>query len=335
MHRSRLALVVDELQALIAATARWARVAVVALVAVVAAVAGCSSGETARPASAAAPVATAAATAAAASAADSAQTPGETGAEAPTPGGPAWVQLLTHEQRRATAFYAHLFHWTTRPHRWQSSTVPILARAGQPFGRIWPLEDVDGPTSEWACFWPVPDIGSAAQAARAAGGRTMVEPYDLLGLGPTAVVGDASDHAVPIMAPAGADGETSGERGQTGEGQTGEGQVAFCESLSAEPAETARFLAAVTGYTADQPDGIHHQVLLRAGAQVRAVVSLRGRKSARGWMPYVRVTDVDRTASRARKLGGAILAPPTNRAGLGRVAVLADPAGAAFGVVEL
>jgi uncharacterized protein len=52
------------------------------------------------------------------------------------------------------------------------------------------------------------------------------------------------------------------------------------------------------------------------------------------WVPYIGVEDVDAAAEGARKLGGEILVPPTDIPGYGRVAVLRDPHGAAFGILR-
>src|ERR1700758_5351093 len=43
------------------------------------------------------------------------------------------------------------------------------------------------------------------------------------------------------------------------------------------------------------------------------------------WIGYVGVDDVDATAARTERLGGAVLVPPTNVADTSRFAVLADP----------
>jgi predicted enzyme related to lactoylglutathione lyase len=48
------------------------------------------------------------------------------------------------------------------------------------------------------------------------------------------------------------------------------------------------------------------------------------------WSTYVTVTDVEASAAKAKDLGGAILSEPMDVMDAGRMAVLADPAGAVF-----
>jgi predicted enzyme related to lactoylglutathione lyase len=51
------------------------------------------------------------------------------------------------------------------------------------------------------------------------------------------------------------------------------------------------------------------------------------------WIPYILVADVDATVKKAAKLRGKIFMPPFDVPTVGRIAVLADPQGAAFGII--
>jgi predicted enzyme related to lactoylglutathione lyase len=52
------------------------------------------------------------------------------------------------------------------------------------------------------------------------------------------------------------------------------------------------------------------------------------------WLTYIGVEDVDASASKAEKIGGRILVPPTDIPNTGRFAVLSDPTGAAFAIYK-
>ena len=53
------------------------------------------------------------------------------------------------------------------------------------------------------------------------------------------------------------------------------------------------------------------------------------------WIGYTAVDDVDASVKKATSLGGKVLAPAFDIPKVGRVAVLADPQGAAFAIVHL
>src|SRR5215210_7328845 len=69
------------------------------------------------------------------------------------------------------------------------------------------------------------------------------------------------------------------------------------------------------------------------GGDVAAVASPPpGAPPRAAWNTYVWVTDVDATAGRVRAAGGRVLREPGDVGDHGRMAVFADPAGAAFSV---
>jgi predicted enzyme related to lactoylglutathione lyase len=51
------------------------------------------------------------------------------------------------------------------------------------------------------------------------------------------------------------------------------------------------------------------------------------------WGCYVTVDDVDKTLAKVRSLGGKVLMEPTEVKGVGRMAVIQDPQGAALSVI--
>jgi predicted enzyme related to lactoylglutathione lyase len=66
------------------------------------------------------------------------------------------------------------------------------------------------------------------------------------------------------------------------------------------------------------------------GGDVAAVGSQPEGAPMAVWNTYVRVTDADETAARVRAAGGTVLREPGDVGDAGRMAVFADPAGAAF-----
>ena len=52
------------------------------------------------------------------------------------------------------------------------------------------------------------------------------------------------------------------------------------------------------------------------------------------WISYIGVNDVDVAVQKAQELGGQVLLSPLEMPGVGKVAVLRDPQGAAFGIFD-
>jgi predicted enzyme related to lactoylglutathione lyase len=103
-------------------------------------------------------------------------------------------------------------------------------------------------------------------------------------------------------------------------------------------ASAAAFYAAVVGWTvkdASRP-GLSYTLLTAGDAPVAGLMHLPEEGVRMGAMPrwagYVAVDDMDVRVAQIRRLGGAVLVPPTD-SNIGRIAVVADPQGAPFALV--
>ncbi|MEE1940928.1 VOC family protein [Streptomyces sp. TRM 70361] len=78
--------------------------------------------------------------------------------------------------------------------------------------------------------------------------------------------------------------------------------------------------------------GQHFRAVLD-GRQVACLTRMRpGVHRLAGWLPYLTADDADTAAELARMCGGTVGVGPLGTEGMGRVAVAADPGGAAFGI---
>ncbi|MBC7462539.1 MAG: VOC family protein [Thermoleophilia bacterium] len=95
-----------------------------------------------------------------------------------------------------------------------------------------------------------------------------------------------------------------------------------------------RFYVGLFGWsTADIHGGPH--VYRTANVEGRAKAAITGLEqpgTPPHWFPYLYVTDIDATLARVPELGGAISSPAFDVMDMGRMAVVHDPSGAAFGL---
>jgi predicted enzyme related to lactoylglutathione lyase len=107
------------------------------------------------------------------------------------------------------------------------------------------------------------------------------------------------------------------------------GVPCWIDSAQPEPERAAGFYGGLFGWDFTPTDG--YRVARLRGQEVAAISP--GPRP--GWTTYVCVDDVAESADRAAAAGGKVIAEPASVAGGGgRVALLADPAGAVFGVWE-
>nr|WP_249145643.1 VOC family protein [Bradyrhizobium diazoefficiens] len=116
------------------------------------------------------------------------------------------------------------------------------------------------------------------------------------------------------------------------------GRFVWYELLTTDMASAAAFYAEVVGWAvtdASRPE-LAYKLLMAGDAPVAGVMSLPEEGLRLGatprWVGYVSVDDMDVRVAQIRRLGGAILVPPTD-SNIGRIAVVADPQGATFALV--
>ena len=118
------------------------------------------------------------------------------------------------------------------------------------------------------------------------------------------------------------------------------GVPCWVDTLAPDPEAAMRFYEQLFGWefegpgqTPGDPPGQYFVARLR-GRDVAGVGSMADASTGSAWSTYISVTSVDEVVARATAAGAVLLAGPIRASPAGRLAVLADPAGAVFGVWE-
>ena len=117
------------------------------------------------------------------------------------------------------------------------------------------------------------------------------------------------------------------------------GDWIWIQLLSRDARGAADFYRSVAGYEVVEntsTNRLNDYVLVSKGfarGTVRTLVTKRADVNPT-WLPYVRVKSVSETVGKAKQLGGSVLIEPKPEVFEGKIAVIADPTGAAVGVME-
>jgi predicted enzyme related to lactoylglutathione lyase len=115
------------------------------------------------------------------------------------------------------------------------------------------------------------------------------------------------------------------------------GTPSWVELSSPDPDASAAFYRHVLGWSATEPGGAEtggYRMFQSAGKNVAGLMGHMQEGQPTVWATYVSVTDADETARKVTDAGGTVIVEPMDVMDLGRMAVFADPTGAAFGVWE-
>jgi predicted enzyme related to lactoylglutathione lyase len=112
------------------------------------------------------------------------------------------------------------------------------------------------------------------------------------------------------------------------------GAPCWVSAVEPDPDAAAEFYTRLFGWEAenlmpDEAEGDYYVCRLR-GREVAAIVSYHGAPAppAAVWSTHVSVASADAAAERVRQAGGTVIGEPFDSPGAGRMAVVADPAGA-------
>jgi uncharacterized protein len=243
-----------------------------------------------------------------------------------------WVDLVTPDLASAKRFYSGLFGWTFRDIHVGKADYAIASLDGRPVGGL--FQQVVSPAEPkqpaWMTFIAVRDVDAVKRIALEHGAKVVSEPKSYPQRGRQAIFTDPEGAKFAVLA---------SSSGDPADFLAAPGEWIWSSLLAKDPDTEAAFYQALFGYDVfDLPsdDGLDHNILSTddyARASVNAFRSDSPRHRSH-WLNFVRVEDAVAVAAKAATLGGRVLVEPhVDRHG-GKVAVVADPAGAPFGLME-
>jgi uncharacterized protein len=253
------------------------------------------------------------------------------------PGTFCWVELSTSDPDAAKAFYGGLFGWEAddRPIP-DGGVYSMMQLGGEAVAGIQRKpEQQESLPPYWFNYISVASADDAAAAAKEAGGSVHMDPFDVMEAGRMTVIMDPAGAAFGVWQP----GDSVGAMLVNDPGS-----LTWNELATNDVAAATGFYETVFGWTFEPIDtgggppywAIQHQ----GGASGRngGMRELAPEQVEMGipphWMPYFTVSSSDEAVAATGEGGGAVLFGPVDLPTGARIAVAADPQGAAFGIFE-
>ncbi|MBL7499242.1 VOC family protein [Frankia sp. CNm7] len=248
---------------------------------------------------------------------------------AAVPNTPVWMDVASPDLDATVAFYCALFGWEARrsPDPAAGGHTEFTLRGRRVAGAG---PDFYGQPNVWTTYLGVSDADEAVRRARAAGGKTLVEPMDVLDAGRLAVLTDPVGAPIGLWQP----------RANSGVELLDEpGAMCWNELAARDDAAARAFYQDVFGWAADTQSWGDDVTYTRWSLDGRLVAGLMRMNDAwpaeipSHWMVYLAVDDTDACAEKILSLGGSVPVPPTDIPP-GRFAVVNDPLGAHFSIIK-
>ncbi|MGA5304260.1 VOC family protein [Nucisporomicrobium flavum] len=247
----------------------------------------------------------------------------------PTPGVPTWVDLGTSDLPDATRFYTQLFGWEADVSGEEYGGYTTFRLNGRAAAGAGPLYGEGQPTA-WSTYVATDDADEIAARVEAAGGKVLVAPFDVMFQGRMAAFLDPAGAPFSVW--------------QAGTMRGADvfdvpGALTWNELTTRDVEGSAAFYGSVFGWVARESSmgGLPYIVWEHQGATIAGMQAMDGDDWPDDlpphWMIYFAVHDCDESAALAQSLGGRVARPPTDLP-IGRYAILDDPQGGTFSVLQ-
>ncbi|MEV0578029.1 MULTISPECIES: VOC family protein [unclassified Streptomyces] len=245
-------------------------------------------------------------------------------------GSPNWLDLGSPDVPAAAAFYGAVLGWQFVSAGPEAGGYGFFQREGRTVAAIGQLTE-EGADSAWMLHFHTPDVQATAAAVRDGGGSVRMEPMDVMGEGRLAQFTDPQGAEFACWQP----GRTAGF-----DVASAENTLIWAELHVPDPVAAIGFYAGVFGWRSAemQAPGMTYRVLSIADGDQEdgsfgGAAPLAGDGEKARWVPYFHVLDADATTAAVTANGGSVLMPAADVPEVGRIAWVADPAGAVFALL--
>lgn len=245
-----------------------------------------------------------------------------------------WFELGTKDQDAAKAFYTTLFGWQFNDHSMGEGmgVYTMFTLDGKEVGAAYQLNEQQQPgvPPHWMTYVAVDSADETTAKAVSLGGEIVAPAFDVFDFGRMAVLKDPTGAVISIWEP----------KTHYGADLVGvPGSVCWSE-LSTRDAERAKeFYTALFGWgLKESTDGMPYTELSNGGEGIGGILAMVGdhwQGIPPHWGIYFAVENCEQTVEKAKSLGGSLHVPPTDIPKVGKFAVISDPQGAAFSVIQL
>jgi len=242
-------------------------------------------------------------------------------------GTPCWLDLTTPDSEAVRPFYESVLGWHFKRQGSANGEFSVIYRGQDAVAAAVPPMGEGG---AWCLYFASADVFADAERIRELGGQVTLEPGQVGESGSLLMAKDPTGAAFGLW-------QAGKHVGMTGPGSGQSGTFAWAE-LHTRDAEQARdFYTALLHSTSQPIPGMDYHTLHQGEEQTAGIMQMTNRwpvDAPSQWVVYFSVSSTDRAVEAAQASGGRLISPPHDSP-YGRLATLADPAGALFSVIEL
>ncbi len=242
-----------------------------------------------------------------------------------------WVDLATTDTEAAKSFYGGLFGWDFEDVPTDMGTTytmcTIEGKNVVGLSALSPEMQEQGIPTVWSSYVKHSNVDAAAEKITAAGGSLMGPPFDVMDSGRMVAGTDPSGAPFCIWQPKNHIGAQLVNIPNT---------LIWNELQTRDSAGAKDFYGKVFGWTYDSdPNGY---IMCKADGRIQAGILQMDEEwppdVPNNWNVYFMIANLDASVAKVSELGGNVMVPPTPAGELGKFAVVQDPQGGVFTIMQ-
>ena len=238
-----------------------------------------------------------------------------------------WNGVVSTDADAARRFYAATIGWQAERHEFPNGdTSTMFVAGGVPRAHLRAPGHEKEPCA-WTSYLRVDDVDLSTGEAAAAGGGVLMPPTEIPP-GRMSIVTSPSGAVLCLF--------HERDEAEAENAPPGPGSRHWTELHSRDVEADLAWLVGVFGFEVEEMpiEGGDSYYMLNADDQPRAGLASAFKNEVAGlWLNWIEVEDVDAALDAATEHRGRRITEPSDWPGVGRMAMVADPTGAIFGVI--
>ncbi|MEJ2179790.1 MAG: VOC family protein [Gammaproteobacteria bacterium] len=241
-----------------------------------------------------------------------------------------WFDLATLDLEKQKAFYSSVFGWTYQPISNTEEHYTLIKNGERNVAGMFTVKQREGSKlgALWVGLMSHDDPAKAVSTVESNGGSVHTKPKAIPKRGTYALFVDPEGALFGVL---------KSDSGDPLDSEVAIGDFFWMDLFAREPSQAGQFYQKVASYEISKSEAAENveRLVLNSHDKARAgVVPLPQDANRAGWLPYVRVADVEATLKKVTNAGGYVMVPPTPELLDGNLAIFVDPQGGVLGIVR-
>lgn len=244
----------------------------------------------------------------------------------------SYTDLQTTDPGAAKEFYAELFGWeVTELPMGDGQFYVQFKKGGKTVAGASEQQQQQrdsGTPPMWNTYFTVLDVDNRTKEAERAGGTILVEPFDVFDAGRMSVIADPNGAVFSLW---------QAKEDIGAQVMNEHATLTWAECMGTDVEKGRAFYTDLFAWDPDvmqSPTAGPYIVFRKDGQAAAGLMGVPDPAMRSSWLNYFFVDNCDDAVAKVRELGGGIMRPTTPIPGVGRFAVVGDPQGAVFGLLE-